>query len=556
MFGRNNVLEAITDNEHVGVFAFDTHFRVSEWNTKMYEIFGIDRNTILRQNIFDFFPPFANGEHKSNYQKALLSKKISIKNGYFHSPNTQEGVYFEASFTPVSGDSQETSGAIGMVWDTTELHQQHSQKIEISENLLHGIVDSTDMIIATLDTNFNFLLSNQAHRQVFQNISGQNIQLGDNLLEKLAHLPEKLERFQYYWTKALTGEKFTILESFTDSKDKDEDFYEVSYSPLLDKKGNVVAATAISKNVTERIKQEKLIQELLESQIQMNENLEMQNEELATQEEEIRQTNEELVSTNNQLSKERRKLIKIAKELKERNFDLDQIMYKTSHDIRSPITSVMGLLNIIKEEEDLCKIREYLEFLERRTLDLDRFTKSMLNYGKSQRAEQKVENIDFENIIKHCFEDLKYLPTFDRLNKKIKIDAKYPFFHQDAFRLNILFSNIISNAVKYQNQRAEKSFLKIQVNIEKDMAEISFEDNGIGVSEEYKAKVFDMFFRATEKSDGSGLGMYIVKQTIKKLNGKIEFESELGKGTTVKLQIPNLAYQQFKEDKSLFHIEK
>ncbi|TAE48522.1 MAG: sensor histidine kinase [Cytophagales bacterium] len=75
---------------------------------------------------------------------------------------------------------------------------------------------------------------------------------------------------------------------------------------------------------------------------------------------------------------------------------------------------------------------------------------------------------------------------------------------------------------------------------EDDYVCISFEDNGIGIKEEYIKKIFDMFFRATDKGEGSGLGLYIVKQTIEKLGGSIEVKSEYGEGTLMTIHLPNL----------------
>jgi signal transduction histidine kinase len=99
-------------------------------------------------------------------------------------------------------------------------------------------------------------------------------------------------------------------------------------------------------------------------------------------------------------------------------------------------------------------------------------------------------------------------------------------------------SNIISNAYKYYNA-ANRSYLKINVKVTPFVLEMEFHDNGIGIKKEYVKKVFDMFYRATEKSQGSGLGMYIVKQAVDKLKGSIKVKSTFGKGTTIKITLPN-----------------
>jgi signal transduction histidine kinase len=315
--------------------------------------------------------------------------------------------------------------------------------------------------------------------------------------------------------------------------EKQKKYYEVTYSPVYNQFKKIIGATAISKDVTGRKIKEQEIQNLLENKTILLFSLQQK------QEEELRQTNEELMTLNNQLSTDRQQLLQTTEELQERNFELDQIMYKTSHDIRSPIASILGLLSLLEAEDASKTVKEYLGFLQKRVSDLDRFTKSMLNYGKTQRLEIEYQKIDFQKIIDECLLDLKYHPKFEKI--KININIKKTKFEavSDEFRLKIIFGNIISNAVKYQKEYQTNNFLKINININEDITDICFEDNGMGIEEKYIPKIFDMFFRATEKSDGSGLGMYIVKQTIKKLGGTISVQSKVNKGTKFCFILPN-----------------
>ena len=124
------------------------------------------------------------------------------------------------------------------------------------------------------------------------------------------------------------------------------------------------------------------------------------------------------------------------------------------------------------------------------------------------------------------------------LEKIVKIDLKDKKIYSDSLRLNIIFSNIISNAIKYQNFEAERSYLKINIEVESDQVHIQFKDNGQGIGEKHISKIFDMFYRATTRSEGSGLGLYIVKQTVERLSGKIELTSKLNKGTEIKITLP------------------
>jgi len=249
--------------------------------------------------------------------------------------------------------------------------------------------------------------------------------------------------------------------------------------------------------------------------------------------------NKELRKQNQALAAREDALNMAMKELSDRNFELDQLVYKTSHDIRSPLTSILGLVNIAKKDDDPGTKLEYLTKIEQSVLKLDEFVKSMLNYAKASRADIQMEDLELKEIIESCITDLEYLENYDDITTSIKINGGSHSYKSDPLRLKIIFSNIISNAFKYYDDKKKNSFLKIKVNIKKDGLHIKFEDNGIGISDDHLSKIFNMFYRATEKSEGSGLGMYIVKQSIDKLGGTINIDSKDGVGTTIDIFLPN-----------------
>jgi len=213
-------------------------------------------------------------------------------------------------------------------------------------------------------------------------------------------------------------------------------------------------------------------------------------------------------------------------------------MYKTSHDLRAPLSSVLGLINLAKLDSERERVTDYLEKIEGRVRKLDEFVRSMLSYAKVSRAEVTTSEVDLQELVTSCIRDLEYLDNFKKLEVKI-INKVNKFLRTDSMTLRLVFANIISNAFKYYNPAA-KSYLKITIEVTALKATISFVDNGIGIHKEYLNRIFEMFFRATEKSEGSGLGMYIVKQAVDKLGGKIKIDSEYGSGTTIRLMIPNL----------------
>jgi signal transduction histidine kinase len=126
---------------------------------------------------------------------------------------------------------------------------------------------------------------------------------------------------------------------------------------------------------------------------------------------------------------------------------------------------------------------------------------------------------------------------FDSLDKRLEVEQLCPFY-SDPLRLKILLNNLLSNSIKYRSQFVQP-FILMQVTVDNDRAVLVFTDNGKGIAKDNINRVFDMFFRASTSSTGSGLGLYIVKEAIQALEGIIVVESELGKGTTFRVELPN-----------------
>jgi signal transduction histidine kinase len=141
-------------------------------------------------------------------------------------------------------------------------------------------------------------------------------------------------------------------------------------------------------------------------------------------------------------------------------------------------------------------------------------------------------------MVMNCVQELEYLDSFKKVKLDFKIKGNDVPFRGDEQRIGIILGNIISNAYKYFNPEV-KSFLKIRIKVNAQRASIDITDNGIGIRAEHLGKIFNMFYRATDRSQGSGLGMYIVKQAIEKSGGEIGIESTYGKSTHIGISLPN-----------------
>ncbi len=224
-------------------------------------------------------------------------------------------------------------------------------------------------------------------------------------------------------------------------------------------------------------------------------------------------------------------------ELKTRNEELDNFVYKVSHDLRAPLSSTLGLIHLAKLEGRDANLRQYVELIEDRINQLDRFITDVLSHSKNLKQEVVNSEIDFRQIIDISFENLNYLPGADIIHQEVTID-KCKFIN-DRWRVSEVMRNLISNAIKYLNPEIDNPYVKISIKITSETCEICFEDNGIGIVEELQPRVFEMFYRATEFSEGSGIGLYIVKNAIDKMGGSIKLESTQHEGTKFYISLPN-----------------
>jgi signal transduction histidine kinase len=227
-------------------------------------------------------------------------------------------------------------------------------------------------------------------------------------------------------------------------------------------------------------------------------------------------------------------------ELKKINKELDSFVYSVSHNLRAPLMSVLGLLDLAKHENQNNKseLEAYFSMMETSIHKLDETVKEILDYSRNARQNLSIEKIDLKKMIDEHFEKMQFMPGSQSIQRFINIQQKAGF-HSDNYRLSVIMNNLISNAIKYHDPQKNSSFIRISVEVDEEKATMIFEDNGIGIEERYLDKVFDMFFRGTEKNKGAGLGLYIVKEAIDKLRGKISIQSKVGEGTLFAIELPN-----------------
>lgn len=231
-------------------------------------------------------------------------------------------------------------------------------------------------------------------------------------------------------------------------------------------------------------------------------------------------------------------LLKNNEDLKNLNEALDAFVYSASHDLKAPLLSIKGLVNLMEVDSDTDP-DFYLGRIKMAIEKLTDFVNDLVEYSRNTRTEVKIEEVNFNRLMIEVLHNFEFLPDDQKIRKIINIDPVTDF-HSDRYRIYIILNNLVSNAIRYSDTDKEECFIKISITRDGSDAVISVEDNGIGIAEEHFGKIFNMFYRATDVKTGSGLGLYIVKETLLKLSGSIKCASEVGKGTSFEVRLPNL----------------
>jgi signal transduction histidine kinase len=222
------------------------------------------------------------------------------------------------------------------------------------------------------------------------------------------------------------------------------------------------------------------------------------------------------------------------------NKELDAFIYHVSHNLRAPLASILGLTDLaLLHKEGIAEDREtYFSMIRHSVLKMDNKLAELLHYSQNALSEIHIEHVDLSKILNEAFEAMKYRMGHEHLEFHASVNDDQPFY-SDTFRISAIVENLISNAIKYSDSKKIKSFIHVKAKVIPEQTLITFHDNGIGIAEDQLDKVFNMFYRATETSSGSGLGLYLVGEMMDKLKGNIEITSAFGQETHITLTIPN-----------------
>jgi len=226
--------------------------------------------------------------------------------------------------------------------------------------------------------------------------------------------------------------------------------------------------------------------------------------------------------------------------LEERNEELNTFIYKSSHDLRAPLASILGLINVSEMEVKDAEAAKYFALIKDRILTQDKILSELLRVSRIYGVVLKPEFLHPGATIKEILE------SKEGTGKAADIKFKFKDDHKKRIKTDILLfmsivQNIVTNAIEYKNSAIKKPQIKVNITSMDNGVNITVEDNGIGIEEAVQPHVYNMFYRGHKDAQGSGLGLYITKKAVEKLGGNIKLNSTEGKGSAFTVFLPRLS---------------
>lgn len=220
---------------------------------------------------------------------------------------------------------------------------------------------------------------------------------------------------------------------------------------------------------------------------------------------------------------------------------IEQFIYSCSHTMRGPLKSITGLVNLLKnsQEEKDVDPKYYIQSIESTVAKMESVLTELEQFLTNTTRNIVTRPIDIKDFVNEILDDFRRSVEEDNICIMIKTNQAAPLY-TDESRLRVVLTHLISNAIRYQDNKKRKNRLEIFLRVNDTSCTVQIRDNGIGMTDEIKSNLFQLFYRGTEESSGAGVGLYIAREVVTKMRGKISVTSIAGKGSCFSFSIPNL----------------
>lgn len=519
-------------NDHI--IYIDKSGIIVDTNAKVEELYGYTPEEIIGKNFADlgniesqYLPEvthyFESMTRENNYD-GLTELEIIHKNGSI--------VKAEANVSSIEVDG-EFEGILAIVRDVTE-RKRTEEALQENEKKFRTIFEHANDEIIYLDEQGTIIDVNNRIKDIW-GYEREDV-IGKNFMDFSFVLPESMDEIADKFTQALTENRTSVMAEVKAQR-KDGSTLSAELNARVIEVGERKAILATVRDITERKQAEEFRETLLVEKNEHNKYLQ--------------ETNLQLERAYATLEWEKTEREKLNDELEDKNSELEQVIYVTSHDLRSPMVNIGGfgrelemsttdLKNILHDEQIPPQIRdkilsivnidiaESLDFIQSSVLKMDNLLNGLLQVSRAGRMTPNFEELDMNGLMYEVRNSFEHVIR----ERGIKLNiTDLPSCIGDQDQINQVFSNLLGNALKYLDPN-RAGIVNISSYRDEDQVVYCFEDNGIGIPEEHKERVFQMFHRVhLEVASGEGLGLTIIRKILNKHHGKIWLESEYGVGS-------------------------
>ncbi len=241
------------------------------------------------------------------------------------------------------------------------------------------------------------------------------------------------------------------------------------------------------------------------------------------------------------IAKDLKQALLTANALKQKNEELKTLVYKVSHDLKGPVASVLGLLNLAEmADDDLPTIKKYLSHIKTSLDKLNHTIVGLLEYSHALQPDNDTTIIYIKDLFIEVIQGFALYPGGNEMDFRLDIPDDLTMKSGKKLLMSI-FQHLIENAIVYRATFKKQAELKITATQDGKNIVLTFKDNGCGMENQVASRAFEMFYRGTHTSHGSGLGLFITKSNVERLGGEISLSSKIGVGTQVNLLLPSLS---------------
>lgn len=215
---------------------------------------------------------------------------------------------------------------------------------------------------------------------------------------------------------------------------------------------------------------------------------------------------------------------------------VEKFIYGCSHDLRAPVSSIQGLVRIAGYYPLTGEVNECLEMIEACAYKMDKLITSLQQFLTDNQQLVKLEILDPNDLVQQVTHEFRHQLSACHIELSSEVDCPEPLL-LDRYCIISILKHLVANSVSFLDPLQSKRSIAIRIKSNDSVIRIEVQDNGIGIGEEQQERIFDVFFRGTELSIGSGMGLFLTKGLVVKMGGSISLKSDL-QGTTIQLVFP------------------